>query len=181
MSRFPMPEGEVEFLLKDLTQPSPANAPTRWRGSVRTGDDRTLSIWAIVRVSAPCSRVVATEALSVGRPILETQVREEKYQGFPFGNNCSITLADVVGRAPIRTLRSGSAIAPESTVEPIVISSGDGIVAEFRSSRVRVTAEVVALGSGRIGDSISVRNPSSKKIFSATVSGAGHVVVEDIQ
>jgi flagella basal body P-ring formation protein FlgA len=178
MSSFPAPEGEVEFLLKDLNPPTSANAPVRWRGSVHQGQEQAFSIWAMVRVKAECTRVVATETLEVGHPILPNQVREETYLGFPFGKTASVLLADVLGQAPVRTLRTGDFVFQDVIAEPVVIKNGMNVTAEFRSGRVRVTAPVVALGSGRMGETISVRNPTSKKIFGARIQNSGHVIVE---
>ncbi|MEO8099792.1 MAG: flagellar basal body P-ring formation chaperone FlgA [Acidobacteriota bacterium] len=178
ISHFPAPEGEIEFALTDLTAPSSVNASSRWRGFVRGEGERKFSIWAVVRVTAECQRVVATERLEVGQPILARQVREETYLGFPFAKHATGDLTDFVGRAPLRTLRTGSVLNHEATAEPILISNGSNLLAEFRSGRLRITVPVVALGSGRVGELISVRNPESKKIFAARVNGPGRVVVE---
>jgi len=178
MSLFPAPAGEVEFSVKDLNPPSSANAPVRWRGFVRQGEERVFSIWAMVRIKAECTRVVATQVLEVGHPILASQVKEENYLGFPFGKRTSVSMTDVLGRAPLRTIRSGSAVLPEATTEPVLITNGADLTAEFRSGRVRITAPVVALGSGRMGETISVRNPTSKKIFVAKIQSPSHVIVE---
>ncbi len=181
VSHFPAPEGEVEFSLKDLNPPSSSNAPTRWRGWIRESETKTFAIWALVRISADCKRVVAVQNLEVGQPIQATQVREEVYQGFPFGKNSMVTLDDVVGRAPLRTLRTNIAVRLDAIVEPVVVAGGADIIAEFRSGRIRVTAPVVSLGYGRLGDTISVRNPASKKIFAARIQSPGHVIVEITQ
>ncbi len=178
MSQFPVPEGEVEFALKDLNPPSSANSPVRWRGYIREGDTKTFAIWAMVRIKGECTRVIAEETLEVGRPILPEQIRQEAYLGFPFARNASVALADIVGRAPLRTLRSGSTVSPDATTEPVIVASGADLTAEFRSGRLRVTAPVVAIAAGKLGDIISVRNPSSKKIFAARIQSSGRVIVE---
>jgi len=178
ISRFPAPAGKIEFSLNDLTPPASPSRPTRWRGFVRQEGDRQFSIWAIVRITAECQRVVAMQKLEVGQPILANHVHSETYRGFPFAKGAFVTLADVVGRAPLQTVRAGMPVRPDATVEPITITGGATILAEFRSRRLRITAPVVALGAGRVGETISVRNPTSKKIFGARVDGPGHVVVE---
>jgi flagella basal body P-ring formation protein FlgA len=177
-STFPAPEGEIEFSLKDLNPPSSATAPTRWRGYVHEANERIFAIWAIVRIKAECTRVIATQNLPVGRPILADQVREEKYQSFPFGKYASVKLVDIVGRAPLRTLHMGTTVSPDVTNEPIIIANGADIVAEFHSGRLHISAPAVALGSGRMGEMISVRNRASKKIFVARIQSSDHVVVE---
>jgi flagella basal body P-ring formation protein FlgA len=178
MSSFPAPEGEVDFSIKDLNPPSSVNTPVRWRGYIHQGEERTFSIWAMVRIKAECTRVVATQTLEVGHPILASQLRQETYLGFPFGKNASVVLANVVGRAPLRTLRAGATVNPEATAEPVLVANGADLIAEFHSGRVRITVPVVSLGAGRLGETISVRNPTSKKIFTARIQGPGHVIVE---
>ena len=181
ISSFPAPAGEVEFLLKDLNPPASVNAPTRWRGFVHDGDQHTFAIWAMVRINAPCKRVVATQTLEVGKPILATQVREEDYLGFPFGKYSPVTLEKIVGRAPLRTVRSGSPVQLDVVSDPMAVANGDSVIAEFHSGLVRISAPVIALGSGRVGATISVRNPTSKKIFAAKIDSPGRVIVEFAQ
>lgn len=178
MSQFAMPKGEFEFSLKDLNSPAASGIPTRWRGYLRQSDGHSYSIWAMVLIKAECTRVVATEQLMPGRPILGSQIREEKYIGSPFAKNAMATVADILGRVPRRTFRAGTTLTVDATTEPVLVANGTDVVAEFRSGRLRVTAQVVALGSGRMGQRISVRNPLSKKTFVARVDSPGHVVVE---
>ncbi len=178
MSTFPAPEGNIQFSLKDLNPPSSANATTRWRGYVHDESERTFAIWAAVRIHADCTRVVAAQNLPVGRPILIDQVREETYSGFPFTKYSSVKAVDIVGRAPLRTFHMGAVVTPDAINEPIAIANGADVIAEFHSGRLRISAPVVALGSGRVGEMISVRNPASKKIFAARIQNSDHVTVE---
>src|SRR5207245_1108141 len=67
-SHFPAPEGALEFAWKDLAPPASARTPTRWRGYVRHDGNRRFAVWAMVRVTAQCRRVVAAKALRVRNP-----------------------------------------------------------------------------------------------------------------
>jgi flagella basal body P-ring formation protein FlgA len=179
VSHFPAPEGEIEFSWKDLALPASPHAASRWRGFIRYDDDRRFAIWADVRITAECRRVVAVSTLRPGLPIRAEQVREETYQGFPLGKN--LGLEDVAGRALLRTVRSGDAITQDLLVEPMVIAKGAPLIAEYISGRIRLKIPVVAERAGRMGEMISVRNPSSQKVFAARVRGEGIVVVEENQ
>jgi flagella basal body P-ring formation protein FlgA len=177
-SHFPAPDGEIEFSWKDLVPPASPGAASRWRGFVRHEGDRRFAIWAVVRITASCRRVVATTALRPGEPVRTDQVREETYQGFPLTQNLSWGLGSVVGRAVLRSVSAGGRITPEMLVEPVLVAKGSPVVAEYLSGTIQLRVPAIAERAGRMGDVIAVRNRSSQKILAARVSGQGRVTVD---
>jgi hypothetical protein len=58
------------------------------------------------------------------------------------------------------------------------VRKGDVVRIEARNGAARLVLDAQALASGRLGDRIALRNPSSGKLFTATVAGRGRAVVE---
>jgi flagella basal body P-ring formation protein FlgA len=171
-SRYPAPEGEIEFARAAL-QPSGL-----WTGAVRYGKSRRFAIWA--RVSAEVSRrqVIALETLPAGKPIAAAQVKVEAVEGRPGAMAAAQSLEEVVGRAPRRTLAKGVAVPRALLVEPPDIERGDKVTVEVRQGAARLETAALAETSGRVGERIALRNPETKRRFLARVEGKGRAVVE---
>lgn len=60
---------------------------------------------------------------------------------------------------------------------PPEIRKGDLIHVEAHNGAARLALDGQAQAGGRIGDRIAVRNPSSGKLFTATVAGRGRAIV----
>jgi flagella basal body P-ring formation protein FlgA len=173
------PEGEIVFPPETLVNPPPDkdDAPTLWRGYIRFGGARRFSIWAKVKVAGPMKRVVAVEELKARLPIQANQVRLEAYTGFPRRDGHAEALDHVVGRSPRRAIPSGALIHPAALDEPPAVSRGDLVDIDVRSGATHLAYVARAESSGRPGQTVSMRNAESKKIFPARVEGKGKAVV----
>jgi flagella basal body P-ring formation protein FlgA len=109
ISQFPVPDGEIAFDWKDLTPPAAGQSTARWRGVVRRDADHPFSIWAVVRVTAPCERVIAAQTIRPDEPIKASQLREESYQGFP-SESCAVGIDGVIGKVATLTLSANTPI-----------------------------------------------------------------------
>ena len=173
------PEGEIVFPPEALVNPpsDKDDAPTLWRGYVRFGGARRYSIWAKVKVAGPMKRVVAVEELKARIPIQESQVKLEAYTGFPRTDGRADALDRVVGRCPRRAIPNGAVIHAAALDEPPAVNRGDLVDIEVRSGSTRLAYVAKAESSGRTGQTVSLRNAESKKIFPARVEGRGKAVV----
>lgn len=173
------PEGEIVFPPEALVNPASDkdDAPTLWRGYIRFGGGRRYSIWAKVKVAGPMKRVVAAEELKARVPIQENQVKLESYTGFPRNDGRADTLDRVIGRSPRRAIPTGAVIHPAALDEPPAVSRGDMVDIEVRSGSTRLAYVARAESSARTGQTVSLRNAESKKIFPARVEGKGKAVV----
>jgi flagella basal body P-ring formation protein FlgA len=173
------PEGEMVFPPEALMNPptDKEDAPTLWRGYIRFGGGRRFSIWAKVKVTGPMQRVVAVEDLKARQPIQANQVKLEEYSGFPRTDGHADTLDRVVGRCPRRAIPSGASIHPAALDEPPAVSRGDLVDLEVRSGATHLDYVARAESSGRAGQTVSLRNAESKKIFPARVEGKGKALI----
>jgi len=174
-SRHPQPEGGIEFPLRGLQSGA---GGAFWYGYVHYGANRRFTIWARVKARVTVTRVVASEDLRSGGPVLagqaSAQVREEAPAAGPFATS----LDQVVGRWARVPIRAGSAIRLDQLEAPKEILQGETVKVEVRSGGVRMELEAQAQGSGAVGETIPVLNTASKRRFLARVEAKGRVSVD---
>lgn len=179
LSRYPAPEGRLAFPRAGLRAPgrgSPAGTPVLWKGWVLYGANRRFPVWARVIVRAPVRRVRAAVALKAGETVRPEQVRLEEAEGFPAARDAG-SLAEVVGRRVRRTIPAGAAVPLAALAEPHEVERGDQVrVTVAGPARLEFTAR--AESSGAAGEEVVLRNPESRRTFSARVVGKGLAEVE---
>jgi flagella basal body P-ring formation protein FlgA len=169
-SRFPAPEGELEFLRAGLRGGI-------WRGAVRYGGRHRMSVWARVKVSVAAVRVVASEDLRACRPIAAESLKLETRDGLPGPEPFPSSLDEVAGRVARRAIRAGTPILSSWLDTPKAVARGETVQVEVREGSAVLQLSAQAQSSGAVGQTIWVINPMSKKKFSARVDGKGHVSV----
>ncbi len=178
-SKEPAPEGKLSFPQSGLSAASNTNpsTPVTWRGYVQYTSARRFSVWARVKISASMPRVVAIEPLTPGKSIEKSQVRLETSDGFPLRNDAARSLEEVIGRTPRRAVRSGFPVLRSDLAEAFQVERGDTVEVTAVAGAAQLALQAVAEASGRQGDVISLRNPSSGKIFRARIEGKGRAIV----
>ncbi len=177
LSRFPVPDGEVEFDLKGLAPPAEEQSTARWRGVLRQDANHIFSIWAVVRITVPCTRIVAAQTIRQEEPIAASQLRQESYHGFP-SESCGDRLGSVIGKVATRTLLANTPIVRSMLEAPASVLKGEQAIAEYRSDAVELSLPVIPERNGRIGEVIRVLNPETHKTFLAQVTGEGKLLIE---
>ena len=176
-SRRPVPRGVLEFPLAGLSSPSNSepDRPVVWRGTVRYGNRRGVSVWARVRLSAPRRQVVAMRDLSPGEPIGAADVVETTVDAFPGKDPPVANLEMAIGTLPRRRIRAGQALRSSWLKIANEVERGTVVEVEVISGSARLRFEAKAQSSGRLGDSVWVRNPETGHRFTAEVVGKGRV------
>lgn len=179
-SRYPAPRGRIEFRREDLGAPALANAPTPvlWRGNVVYDGTHRFAIWARVEITAPVNHLVAAELIRQGTPITAGQVRVESGDSFPLFSDVASSIEQVAGRIALRTMAAGSEIHLNQLAQPPDIKRGDSVAVEVLSGSARLAFTGKSESDGRKGDTISVRNPRSNKVFQARVDGKDRALVD---
>ena len=179
LSQTPAPEGEVIFPRSGLMAASIADASTSlmWRGFVLYNRGRKFDLWAEVKISASMPRVIAIRDLTIGEPIPADAVRLETLDDSPLRTDIARCLDEVTGQIPLRGIPSGAPIFRTQLVEPFDVKKGDTVEVKATSGRAVLSMEVVAESSGRKGDSVLLKNPTSGKTFRGRVDGQGRVIV----
>jgi flagella basal body P-ring formation protein FlgA len=176
-----VPRGRLEFPLEMLGKPALTTQkdPALWRGDVVYGDDHRYAVWAKVRVTVPCQRIIAMESLKPGQQIEARQFRVEQGDCFPsLGGSGRSPTKSLLGMVPTQAIAAGSEIRLESLTWPNDVNRGDAVHVEVLSGAAHLALEAKAESGGRSGDFITVRNLSSNKTFRARIKDKDQVVVQ---
>lgn len=179
VSREQAPAGKLTFPLSGLlasTLTGP-DTPVTWRGEVQYGGSRQFSVWARVKISATMTRVTATELILPGQTVTPDKVRLETYDDFPLRNDIARNLDEVIGRMPRRALRAGLPLFRADLIEPFQVQRGDTVEVTAIAGATQLHMPAVAETPGRQGDTITLRNPHSGKVFRARIEGKDRVLV----
>jgi flagella basal body P-ring formation protein FlgA len=128
-------------------------------------------------MAATMTRVIAAEALAPGKPVGKAQVRLETYDDFPLRIDTARSLDEVIGRMSLRSVRAGFPVLRSDLAEAFQVERGEMVQVTAVSGAAQLELEAQAEASGRQGDVISLRNPSSGKIFRARIEAKGRAIV----
>ncbi|MGA2880388.1 MAG: flagellar basal body P-ring formation chaperone FlgA [Bryobacteraceae bacterium] len=178
-SNQPFPPGRLEFQRATLNKPPGNNpqTPVIWRGRLLYDDQRSLVVWAKVRISVDGDIFLATESIPKGAVIRADQVATAHVRQFPSSELSPTLPLAVVGKIARRILPAG---------QPIVADALDDFKDVFRGETVHVQAidggasirfDAIAQSSGQKGEVIMVHNPSSGRNFRALIEGPEQVAV----
>jgi flagella basal body P-ring formation protein FlgA len=171
-SHFAIPLGTLEFKRASLT------AAGMWRGRVIYGEGKSVPIWAKVHVTIESTWIEPTKMLLAGKVVEASQLVVRTGPRFPFGPVPLDSLDLAAGREAIRTIQPGVPIFAALLQTAHEIERGDRVAVEVWSGGALLEFEGTAEASGRLGDSIAIRNPENGKSFQARVDGKGKVSVK---
>ena len=85
----------------------------------------------------------------------------------------------LTGMQTRRMLRAGQGVRPDDVRRPVVVTKGQTVTMSFSAPGVELAATGRAMSEGGIGDTVTIQNPVSFRMISATVTGPGAVRVVD--
>ncbi len=165
-----LPEGVIDV---KVVTPSQINyvgvTPVRARIFLNEKVYRDINIAMTVRVYD--NVIVATRDLRIDAPVVEADFRVAEI-AIDGRNEFVKNFDDVKGLVPLRYIRAGSPVTRGHFQTPIVIEYNQPIRIITRYHGVEAAAKGIALGRGRIGQIIRVKNEASEKVVSARVLDA---------
>jgi flagella basal body P-ring formation protein FlgA len=177
--RYPVPRGDLEFTRAGYTPPPEGTkAPVVWRGKLKYAGNRSVPVWARVRIAVSGTRLVAAEDLPAGRPIQASQLRMEAAELPLFSNPGLLSAEEAAGRAPRRTIRAGAPVPADILEAPHEIERGEMVSVEVTSGAAQLSLKAKAETAGRKGDLVMLRNPDSGRRFQGRVEGQGKVTID---
>ncbi len=172
-SRWPVPEGALEFPLSGLREDI-------WSGGVIYAGGRRFPVWARVRVRVSVPAAVALRDLRAGERLDRAAFRSETRTAAMSSGLFPASAPEAAGKRLRRPVRAGSAIPAAWLETPPDVIRGDRVHVEVRSGAARVAFEGEAQGSGSAGQTIPVLNPETGRRFSARIEGPGRVEVAGV-
>ncbi len=179
-SRYPVPLGELEFPRSGLGA-LPVGGGARallWRGRMRYGENRSIPVWARVKLAVAAKRIVAVENLVAGKPIQSAQVRLETAEICPLAEAPVAALEQAAGRIPKRIILAGTPVFPSMLAILRDVERGDTVSVEVSSGGARLVFHARAESAGSAGDTVYLRNPLNGRRFPGRVQGRGKVKVD---
>ncbi len=79
----------------------------------------------------------------------------------------------VIGLAARRPLREGSMVSGRDVSAPLVIKAGESVTVTWSDGQVTLTMQGKAMKAAAVGESLTLQNPTSKKIIEAIATGPG--------
>jgi flagella basal body P-ring formation protein FlgA len=169
------PLGEVVFPLAGLSGYS-ENAVI-WKGYVIYAGTRRFETWASVRVRVKEIHLTAQGAIHVGDRLAPGQWRAEPYAGPPSRDEILRDGAKVEGLVARRDFMDGAPLLTGYFETPKAVERGDTVIVLADVGAAQIEAPGLALGAGRYGEVIAIRNPRSNRTFRARIVAAGRVEV----
>ena len=119
--------------------------------------------------------VVPAHDIARGQTISETDLTYASVQGAALMNGTVTSFDAVKGMEARRMLRAGETLRADDVRRPIVVTKGQTVTMTFEAPGVELTAMGRAMSEGGIGDTVTVQNPASFRMITATVTAAGTV------
>jgi flagella basal body P-ring formation protein FlgA len=141
---------------------------TRMRFAVTCPGTPELRTLFVVRGEITANVVVATAVIAANRPIVETQLAQER-RDVSMAPDATSDIGAIVGQASRRAIRAGQVIATRWLVQPVLVRRGSAvdIVARNAGVEVRVAGEVQE--NGRRDEIVRVRNVTNGNVITARV------------
>ena len=167
-SRFRVPSGPLTFPVESLPAYAADNTAI-WNGFVEHEHHR-FPVWAKVRIQAAQTRVVAAANLRSGQIIEASDIRLEEARVFPSRGACLKSVSQGAGMLAKRYVNAGTPLLAGDVMEPFDVGKGDMVTVQVQSGAAVLTLEAEAQSDGRAGQTISLRNAASGKVFRARVT-----------
>lgn len=126
--------------------------------------------------SEAASTVVPTRDLPYGHILADTDLREEPLKGGARTNSTAFSSIDVaVGQMLTRPVRAGESLGRADLRSAVLIRRNAMVVGWSEFSGGRVSAKLVALEAGKLGEWIALENPQSGRKLRGEVQRDGSV------
>ena len=143
-----------------------------------------LLLWAGSASAAPAQApatlriVVPTRDLNRGEVIGESDLTYADITGTALSPSTATKFETLTGMQTRRLLRAGDAVRAEDVRRPVVVTKGQTVTMTFHAPGIQLSAMGRAMSEGGVGDTVTVQNPASFRMVTATITGAGTVRAE---
>lgn len=122
--------------------------------------------------------VVPTRDINRGEVIGESDLTFADVTGSALSPSTATRFETLAGMQTRRLLRAGDAVRAEDVRRPVVVTKGQTVTMTFHAPGIQLSAMGRAMSEGGVGDTVTVQNPASFRMVTATITGAGTVRAE---
>lgn len=133
--------------------------------------------YAPLSVNVSQEVLVAAGPIARNSPVNASNTRLSQMNLDSFRNQYLTDINQIQGKVAQRNFRAGQVISSDMLTDPVLVKRGDRVLILAKAGEARVKMFGVALGAGKRGQQIRVRNSSSSRIISAQVTASGRVSV----
>lgn len=177
-------DGEAPVLLAPVSLDGPANAldvsydpRSRRIAALITLGDRQASLRVTGQVLEIREVAVLGRSLARGEAITAGDITVERRPREATPGDAQSPQASLAGQVAQRGLSGGAILRSGDLAPPDLVTRGEAVTMVFDAPGLNLSLRAVANESGRLGATVTVTNPISKKILAATVIGPGRVSV----
>lgn len=174
--------GQVDSRIQvaNCDQPLQAAVHGQWPSAqplvkVSCNASATWSMYVPVTVSVFHMVATAASTIERGQIVDGSSVALQKQNIMATHGRYYRNVSEVTGQIAKRHLSPGELLGAHNLDMPKAIKRGDEVTISASSGPIGVKMPAVAMSDGRVGQRISVRNTSSKRIIQATVVAPGQV------
>ena len=131
-----------------------------------------------LKVDTMANAFVAAAGLGRGQVLGESEIRSVRLPASQIPEDAVLSFEDAEGAVLRRAVKEGEPLTRRALELPSLVSRGDRVTMIAESGSLKITATGEALGSGRRGETVKVRNVDSQKIVSGRVSASQTVTME---
>lgn len=121
--------------------------------------------------------VVATRSLGRGHRLARSDLELAERNTGQLRQGFVTELASAAGQELRRPLGAGDPVRLGLLQAPLVVERGDRVSLRAKTGNIVVHTQGTALGSGRTGEQVRVRNDSSERVVRGRITGPGEVEV----
>jgi flagella basal body P-ring formation protein FlgA len=179
ISNHPVPPGQLAFQSTSLNKPPGNNPqiPVIWPGKLLYDDQRSLAVWAKVKISVDREIFLARETIPQYGVIRADQIASTRMRQFPSLPPSPLPPLVIAGKVARRALPAGQPIVAEALDDPRDVLRGETVHVQSINGGASIRFDAIAQSSGQKGEIIMVHNPSSGRAFHALIEGREQVVV----
>jgi flagella basal body P-ring formation protein FlgA len=177
-SRQPVPNGTIQFQRPGVlggVNKLP-DSPVLWRGTLTTGERRTLPIWAKVRILTERACWMSSQDLSAGTALASGSLRREVrwLNPFLFAAECAdLSVGSFMAR---RRLRAGQVITKFDLAALPTVRRGESVQASLSMSNATLRFPAIAETDGVAGSPVLIKHEGKR--LRARVTGTAAVQIE---
>jgi flagella basal body P-ring formation protein FlgA len=135
------------------------------------------TLYVTVTLMTHASVAVATRPIAAGATITPDDIAlQPEPVSLYAGRQVFYDTAALPGATALMSLPAGAILTTASIAPPVIIRAGQSVAVAINIGNITVSLTATALQQGRIGDTITLTNPSTGKHFSALVTPTGPVV-----
>jgi len=144
---------------------------------IRCQDHKPWSLYVSAKIIKSAEVFVTTRFLARGTQLQKSDFALEKHDISNQSIGYITAIESINGKILRRPLRHNSIIPPNALTEAMLIKRGDSVIILAQNTTVKVHMKGKALKNGAKGETIRVRNLSSKRVIEGKVLSEGVVGV----